>query len=381
MNLEHSIPVKLITTNTMAEKNTLVTKPELILGKQPREEFQGFEQEFADYKILSKLSSEDKAYQAALLRSCLGTQARQIYNGLKYEEGEDKENIDLIMKKMKAHIIGEINEIYERYQFNKRYQKENEPIDHYIIALKELIKSCNYSTLEDSLLRDRLVVGIRDNIVRRTLLQKRKLTLNDTIDICKAAEMSKEQMSNMGVNTKDLIETEETVHKVQYTRERPYKQEYKRGQNSTRGRNSSQILLECRFCGQKHRWSKDNCPAYGARCSKCNGKHHFAVKCTVRGNRSPKKIYAVESHTEDEDSEDEYESVMHVTEEDSGQGEDIMSVGETQARKSSMRAHMIIRSRGTTSDVNFQLDTGATVNIIPVNVLPQSVQLSTCERS
>ena len=42
---------------------------------------------------------------------------------------------------------------------------------------------------------------------------------------------------------------------------------------------------------------------------------------------------------------------------------------------------MIIRSRGTTSDVNFQLDTGATVNVIPVNVLPQGVQLNTCERS
>ena len=39
-----------------------------------------------------------------------------------------------------------------------------------VTALRKLSKSCNYGSLTDSLIRDRMVVGISDNSARNKLL-------------------------------------------------------------------------------------------------------------------------------------------------------------------------------------------------------------------
>jgi len=42
--------------------------------------------------------------------------------------------------------------------------------------------------MEEYTLRDRIVIGIRDDTTRRKLLQVRELTLNQAIDVCMASE-------------------------------------------------------------------------------------------------------------------------------------------------------------------------------------------------
>lgn len=83
---------------------------------------------------------------------------------------------------------GKTNETYVRYCFNKRDQEQGENIDTYVSHLRTLVKKCNYDTLEESLIRDRMVIGIRENTTRKKLLQDSKLTLTSCIDICRANE-------------------------------------------------------------------------------------------------------------------------------------------------------------------------------------------------
>ena len=66
---------------------------------------------------------------------------------------------------------------YERYKFNTRVQESGESIDTYLSSLGTLAKMCNYEALEDSFIRDRVVIGIRDESTRKKLLQQSKLTL------------------------------------------------------------------------------------------------------------------------------------------------------------------------------------------------------------
>ena len=47
--------------------------------------------------------------------------------------------------------------------FNRRDQESNVSVDAYVTALRKLAKTCNYGSLTDSLIRDRMVVGINDN--------------------------------------------------------------------------------------------------------------------------------------------------------------------------------------------------------------------------
>ena len=69
---------------------------------------------------------------------------------------------------MDEHILGQTNETFERYKFNARGQMCEEAIDAYVAGLQ---KTCNFcDCLKDSLLRDRIVFGVRDNGVRKILL-------------------------------------------------------------------------------------------------------------------------------------------------------------------------------------------------------------------
>ena len=101
------------------------------------------------------------------------------------------------MNKLEQQIVGQINETYERYMFNSRDQN-NESIDMYINDLRNLARNCNFcECLHDSLLRDRLVMGIRDKGTRKKLLEITNLTLQQTVDICRAAEATDARLESL----------------------------------------------------------------------------------------------------------------------------------------------------------------------------------------
>ena len=102
--------------------------------------------------------------------------------------------------KMVAELLHtKINVIYERYRFNNRLQESEESIYAYttIWALRTLAETCEFGSLKEDLIRDRLVCGIRDN---RRLLKKASPTLDKCLDscrFCRAAEATKLQMQAM----------------------------------------------------------------------------------------------------------------------------------------------------------------------------------------
>ena len=51
-------------------------------------------------------------------------------------------------------------------------------------------QSCAFEHLEDSLIRDRIIIGIRDDPTRHRLLQQKNVTLANAIDACKASHQS-----------------------------------------------------------------------------------------------------------------------------------------------------------------------------------------------
>ena len=51
---------------------------------------------------------------------------------------------------------------FEHMHFNRRNQLDGKSAEQYITALYGLVKTCEYGGLCDEMLRDRIVVGIRD---------------------------------------------------------------------------------------------------------------------------------------------------------------------------------------------------------------------------
>ena len=66
-------------------------------------------------------------------------------------------------------------------------QREGETAEEYVTALYELIETCEYGDLRDELLRDRLVVGIRDT----ALSERLQLNADLTFEVVKKGHPSK----------------------------------------------------------------------------------------------------------------------------------------------------------------------------------------------
>ena len=150
---------------------------------------QSFHKSTTKLQIIVKLTSY----------TLLGPKGLQIYNSITYNQGEDENDVALIIEKLENIIVGQTNVIYERYVFNNRNQREDENIDSYVAELRRLSKTCQFcDCLQSSLIRDHLVIYIKDSATRKYLLQKRDLTLENAIDICRGSEATAAHLKGIG---------------------------------------------------------------------------------------------------------------------------------------------------------------------------------------
>ena len=114
---------------------------------------------YDNYFVISRLDRESSRYQLAMFKHTIGDDDLKVIKTFSYTEGEDSNNWRLVMAKMEKHCIGGVNEIYERYCFNKRDKLPTKSVDCFVAELKTLAKTCNFcDCLRDSLIRDRIVL-------------------------------------------------------------------------------------------------------------------------------------------------------------------------------------------------------------------------------
>ena len=193
---------------------------------------------------------------------------------------------------------------YERYNFNCRNQQPNESIDAYIAALRSLAKTCNFcDCLKDSLLRDRIVLGIQSQPTRKRLLQDRKLTLKKCIDVCRSFEAASSQLKNMANDTS-------SIENVKAVGQRYKKSPKNRPIKPPKKQTTARIL--CNYCGAEHPPIKEQFPAWSKSCRSCGVRNHFA---NVYRKAQKTDLHAMnELDSENTDDDDDYvEYVTSVT--------------------------------------------------------------------
>ena len=227
------------------------------------QDYQLFKQRWQAYTVLSNYDQQPLEKRKAILIHCLGDEALKIYNSFTVT---DTTTVTEIFGFFDNYIVGTTNDTYERFKFNKRSQADEETFDSFYADLQRLIKTCNYcDTCHDSLLKDRIVLGIRDSNTQKDLLKVGDLNLKSCIDICKASEKAVLQNKDM--------KNDSTVNKLKFSQDKGYKSKHE-------NKNS---LKECRYCGNKHLFDRNKCPAYGQKCSSCGNKNHFAKVCNAGG--------------------------------------------------------------------------------------------------
>ena len=80
-----------------------------------------------------------------------------------------------------------------KYNFFLRAQESGEAIDQYFIVLRQMSETCEFSKLNNSLLKDRIVFGISDAKTRERLLRISDLTLEKAIE---CFDLQRQQKNN-----------------------------------------------------------------------------------------------------------------------------------------------------------------------------------------
>ncbi|KAK0148358.1 hypothetical protein N1851_011319 [Merluccius polli] len=278
---------------------------------------------FERYRIASGLDRQSEEFQVNAFMYAAGDDAEDILNVLPLTDAE-KKSYKRVTEAFNAHCVSKRNIIFERACFNRRSQEPGESVESFITAVHTLAEHCEFGVLREELIRDRIVVGIRDARLSESLQLDAALTLEKAITRVKqSAAVKKQQPVIRG--------TEQATGQVEVI--------YKKTSRGQKEKNDTQSS-GCGRCGhsKKHLWK--DCPARDAECRKCHKKGHFAKTC-----RSGSVVHDITQ-----------------VQMESNENEDFAFLGEMCSKEPSEWIELL-RLNG--DETIFKLDTGAEVTAIP----------------
>ena len=170
-----------------------VTMPEPFTFSRP-EEWVKWIRRFERFRVASGLARREGDVQVNTLIYAMGDQADDILTSFTLSD-EDRKSYATVKRKFDNHFIQRRNVIFERAKFNRRRQEENEPAEAFITALYSLAEHWGYGDLHDEMIRDRIVVGIRNSSLSEKLQLDAGLTLDKAITQVRQREAIKQQQS------------------------------------------------------------------------------------------------------------------------------------------------------------------------------------------
>ena len=274
---------------------------------------------FHRYHLCSGLSHRSQSEQVSALLYAMGDVADDILSILRIDETTTSytELIDL----MDGYFNARKNIIFARAKFNKRIQQAGESIDQFIQDLHRLADDCSYHSLKDELIRDRIVVGVRDDELSKTMQAKTDLTLTETIRLSRQAEARTESQGLLRPRV-EVVRSQRQLTKSKH--------------QAPRGPTSSSTHKKCGYCGKTPQHKRNKCPARNATCHKCNKKGHYSSVC---------RTGAVKEIIENDLSDDQTDDFLGTIE-----------------SKSSSSWTSVLQIDGR--EERFKLDTGAAVSVV-----------------
>ena len=96
----------------------------------------------------------------------MGGNANEI--GKSFQLTEKDQVYETVKRRFETHFVGRTNVIFERARFSKRVEGAQESVIDSIESLYTLAETCQFRTLKEELIRDRIVVGIRNAVYHKS---------------------------------------------------------------------------------------------------------------------------------------------------------------------------------------------------------------------
>ena len=272
---------------------------------------------------------------------------------------EERKDVKTCVEALETHFKPKRNVVYERYVFNMCSQNAEETVDEFVNRIRKLASSCQFGTLTEELIRDKLVLGISDQSTKLRLLNEEDLTLNKAVNICRSSEIANIQLKSMKASSKEV----EEVHAVQgMTHRKPHKTPLNGGKTKLRATKDHQLAArshnsskrKCYRCGRLLDHELKDCPAFGQTCNSCGKENRFASVC-LSSKQSTRDVRAVDESDKESAEESDEEPIFRI--------EDVSSV-KAHGKQLLASLNFLSNSDHLGMQLECQLDTGATCNVM-----------------
>ena len=297
------------------------------------DEWGKWKRRFEQFCLASGLSAESEERQVSTLLYTLGEDAEDVLSSTNISE-DNRKKYSEVMSKLDSFFQVRKNVIYEHARFNRRMQLADESVEQFITNLYQLVEHCEYGNLRDEMIRDRIVVGIRDSALSERLQLDPDLTLEKAKKLVRQREAVHEQQQFLTGKSSEGAAME-AVSKN--TGAKQVNKKPPRGpiQSPNRVRQQRRHQQVCSRCGRGAH-SRQACPAKDAACHKCNKKGHYSSMCFTK-------------------------SVSTISEEaDSLETAYLNNLEEQNSTQSSWTCHIELNGKLTL----FKIDTGAEVSAV-----------------
>ncbi|XP_072145012.1 uncharacterized protein [Dermacentor andersoni] len=205
----------------------------------------------------------DPTKKRALLIASLTDSAVRVVQGRCQPKKVNELSYEEVVGYLEDHYAPEVNEIAASYAFFMRSQQDGEAAQDFIADIRRLAEKCNFGTSLERMLRDRIVCGVLDEDVRRHLLTRRKLTLEEAEDFAVSAQRAVE-------NARSMNSAHSEVH---FARQKSH---------SSKRRPKPEQRDVCGRCGESH--AEDECKHLRAVCHRCGKRGHLRRMCLSSTN-------------------------------------------------------------------------------------------------
>ncbi|PIK51998.1 hypothetical protein BSL78_11110 [Apostichopus japonicus] len=305
--------------------------------------FKKFKQAFTNFELATGIATPDNSLRVATLLAVIGQPAVDLYNTFTWAGEADAKTYQKVIDQFEVHCKGHANTTYERYIFNTRVQREGESFESFFTSLKSLAETCEFDTLTESLIRDRIILGMKNANISQRLLREAHLTLTQNITIVRAAEAASAHASEIAKSTMTDISDVHYVKHERQNRQKPAK--FQQQKNS-----KSQI---CRNCGDKYPHTDHPCPAQGKTCLFCKKQNHFAKVCKTKLKQQA-EVNLVEQTTQHS------QPSLQAAQGESNNEDYLFAIGPSDESNQLLKVSVIINDVKTTAVI----DTGTSVNIM-----------------
>ena len=151
----------------------------------------------------------------------------------------------------------------------------------------------------DEMLRDRIVLGIRDDAIRKKLIsQGNTLTLDQAVRVCRSSEVTSAVMQSVAkvdINSEavDAVRREAS-HKKSSKKKSKSEKGSKLVHHQTNANQSKENKDQCTCCAREPGHPKKECPTKEAECQKCSKIGHYAAQCR---SKSVQEVMQAQIHS------------------------------------------------------------------------------------